>query len=120
MPTMRLLITGIGDAFTARSFGTSAVIAAPGGQVMIDCPDPVHRVLREGGAEGRVLRVLRWREGKGTVPRGVARRPLPQARAAPLRHQLRPRALHQQYGTPCATPQDPRLEQARANTHRVG
>lgn len=43
---MRVLITGVGDAFTARHFGSSAVIAAPGGHLMIDCPDLIHRALR--------------------------------------------------------------------------
>ena len=47
---MNVLILGIGDAFTRRSFGSSALIRAPGdpgGFVLIDCPDPIHRVLLE-------------------------------------------------------------------------
>ena len=44
---MRVLILGVGDAFTRRHFSTSALIAAPGGHVLIDCPDLVHRVVRE-------------------------------------------------------------------------
>jgi ribonuclease BN (tRNA processing enzyme) len=46
---MRILITGVGDAFTARHFGSSALIDAPEGYLLIDCPDPIHRVLREAG-----------------------------------------------------------------------
>ncbi len=43
---MRALILGIGDAFTARYFGSSALIEAPGGYVLLDCPDLIHRALR--------------------------------------------------------------------------
>lgn len=46
---MRVLILGVGDAFTRRHFGSSALIEAPDGYVLIDCPDPVHRVLHEAG-----------------------------------------------------------------------
>lgn len=45
--SMRVLILGVGDAFTERSFGTSAIIQAPRGYVLIDCPDLVHRAVRE-------------------------------------------------------------------------
>ena len=44
---MKILITGIGDAYTARHFGTSALIEAPEGYILLDCPEPIHRVLRE-------------------------------------------------------------------------
>jgi ribonuclease BN (tRNA processing enzyme) len=44
---MRVLITGVGNAFTSRYFSTSALIEAPDGYVMIDCPDLPMRVLRE-------------------------------------------------------------------------
>jgi ribonuclease BN (tRNA processing enzyme) len=47
---MKVLITGVGDAYTAEHYGSSAVVQAPDGLVMIDCPDPVHRVLREASA----------------------------------------------------------------------
>ena len=44
---IRLVITGSGDAFSARHYGSSAVALAPGGRILIDCPDPIHRALRE-------------------------------------------------------------------------
>jgi ribonuclease BN (tRNA processing enzyme) len=50
---MRVFILGVGDAFTRKHFGTSAVNEAPNtakaGQayVMIDCPDLIHRALHE-------------------------------------------------------------------------
>lgn len=44
---MRALILGIGDAFTNRGFGTSAIIEGPEGHVLLDCPDLIHRAIRE-------------------------------------------------------------------------
>ena len=51
---MRIVILGVGDAFTSEHFGTSALVETDAGRrVLIDCPDPIHRVLREG-TNGRV------------------------------------------------------------------
>jgi ribonuclease BN (tRNA processing enzyme) len=58
---MRVLITGIGDAFTTRSFGTSALIEAPHGQVLLDCPELIHRVLHEATAASG------WRDDVTTI-----------------------------------------------------
>ncbi|MHC4765383.1 MAG: MBL fold metallo-hydrolase [Planctomycetota bacterium] len=44
---MRVLILGVGDAFTRLHFGSSALIEAPGGHVLLDCPDAIHRCLHE-------------------------------------------------------------------------
>jgi len=44
---MEVLILGVGDAFTKTHFGSSAVVRGPDGYAMIDCPDPIHRVLHE-------------------------------------------------------------------------
>ena len=44
---MRALILGIGDAFTTRGFGTSALIEGPSGRLLLDCPDLIHRALHE-------------------------------------------------------------------------
>ena len=44
---MRMLILGVGDAFTRRHFGSSAIIEGPQGLVLIDCPDPIHRTVNE-------------------------------------------------------------------------
>lgn len=44
---MQALILGVGDAFTHSGFGTSAVIRTGTGHVLIDCPDLIHRALRE-------------------------------------------------------------------------
>lgn len=48
---MKALILGIGDAFTNRSFGTSALIQGPEGYFLLDCPDLIHRALREACEE---------------------------------------------------------------------
>ncbi len=48
---MHALVLGVGDAFTRRYFGSSALIQGPGGYVLLDCPDLVHRALYE--ATGR-------------------------------------------------------------------
>jgi ribonuclease BN (tRNA processing enzyme) len=47
---MRVLILGVSDAFTRRGFGSSALIETAGRYVLLDCPDPIHRVLREATA----------------------------------------------------------------------
>jgi ribonuclease BN (tRNA processing enzyme) len=44
---MRALVLGVGDAFTRRNFGSSALIEAPDGYVLLDCPDLVHRALHD-------------------------------------------------------------------------
>lgn len=44
---MRVLILGIGDAFTRSHFHTSALIQAPQGYVLLDCPPMIHRALHE-------------------------------------------------------------------------
>lgn len=46
---MRVLIIGIGDAFSVRHFGTSCIIEAPEGLILVDCPDCVLRAIHEAG-----------------------------------------------------------------------
>lgn len=45
--SFRAIILGTGDAFSARHYGSSCLVEAPGGPVLVDCPDPIHRVLHE-------------------------------------------------------------------------
>ncbi len=47
---MRVLVLGVGDAFTRLHFGTSALLEGPDGFVLLDCPDLVHRALHEASA----------------------------------------------------------------------
>ncbi|MCH2136543.1 MAG: MBL fold metallo-hydrolase [Phycisphaerales bacterium] len=44
---MEVLITGIGDAFTARYFGSSGLIRSDRGLVAIDCPGAVMAMYRQ-------------------------------------------------------------------------
>lgn len=44
---MRMLIIGTGDAFSSERYGSCAVLEAPRGQVLIDCPDSVNHALRD-------------------------------------------------------------------------
>ena len=48
---MRMLVLGVGDAFTRLHFGTSALLEGPEGFVLLDCPDLVHRALHEASAK---------------------------------------------------------------------
>jgi len=47
---MRVLIVGVGDAFSTKHFGTSCVIEGPEGHILLDCPDAVLRGLSEASA----------------------------------------------------------------------
>jgi len=47
---MRVLIVGIGDAFSTKNFGTSAVIEGPEGLLLLDAPDALLRALSEASA----------------------------------------------------------------------
>jgi len=44
---MRLLVLGTGDEFSCERYGSSAVIEAPEGFVMLDCPDAIGAAMRE-------------------------------------------------------------------------
>ena len=47
---MRAVILGVGDAFTRLHFGSSALLEGPDGFVLLDCPDLIHRAIREATA----------------------------------------------------------------------
>ena len=51
---MDFLVLGIGDAFSARHFGSAAVLLAPGGHVLIDAPDGLMRALALASASAGV------------------------------------------------------------------
>ncbi len=44
---MHILPLGTGNAFTTRSFHTSLVLMADATRVLVDCPSPLGRILRE-------------------------------------------------------------------------
>jgi ribonuclease BN (tRNA processing enzyme) len=43
---MDFVVLGTGDAFSARRFGSSAVVLGPKGKVLIDAPDAINHALR--------------------------------------------------------------------------
>ena len=46
---VRLIPLGVGEAFTARHYTTCMLLGAGDDWVLIDCPHPVRKMLREGG-----------------------------------------------------------------------
>jgi ribonuclease BN (tRNA processing enzyme) len=48
MAPLRLIPLGVGNAFSARYYSTSlAVVMADGRWLLVDCPHPIHKILRE-------------------------------------------------------------------------
>ncbi len=50
MSRFEALILGVGDAFTMEHFGSSALLRAPRGYVLVDCPDHALRAIRRASA----------------------------------------------------------------------
>jgi ribonuclease BN (tRNA processing enzyme) len=46
---MRLLPLGVGDAFSAMHYSSCVVLEADGVYLMIDCPHPIRKIMREAG-----------------------------------------------------------------------
>jgi ribonuclease BN (tRNA processing enzyme) len=44
---LRLLALGVGDAFSALSYSTCLALEAEGAWLLIDCPHPIRKILRE-------------------------------------------------------------------------
>jgi ribonuclease BN (tRNA processing enzyme) len=51
---MRVIITGIGDAFSALHYGSSAIVEAPAGLIAIDCPGRVLAMYRAASASSGI------------------------------------------------------------------
>jgi ribonuclease BN (tRNA processing enzyme) len=92
---VRALILGTGDAFTRTGFGSCALLEGPGGYVLIDCVDPIHRVLAEAsaragwkvaadGIDDVLLTHLHGDHCNGLESFGFARRILRDEREAPI------------------------------------
>jgi ribonuclease BN (tRNA processing enzyme) len=54
MPGLRLLPLGIGDAFSAVSYSTCLALEADGCWLLIDCPHPIRKMMREASATAAV------------------------------------------------------------------
>jgi glyoxylase-like metal-dependent hydrolase (beta-lactamase superfamily II) len=50
MSPFRLLALGVGDAFSARYYSSCLAVEAAGQRLLIDCPHPIRKVLRESSA----------------------------------------------------------------------
>ena len=54
MPGLRLLPLGIGDAFSSLSYSTCLALEAEGCWLLIDCPHPIRKMMREASATAAV------------------------------------------------------------------
>ena len=50
MPGLRLLPLGVGNAFSALSYSTCLALEAEGCWLLIDCPHPIRKMMREASA----------------------------------------------------------------------
>lgn len=54
----RILTLGVGDAFSSRFYHTSFVLMAEGSHLLIDCPEPIRKILREASESvGEAVRI---------------------------------------------------------------
>lgn len=58
---MKVLILGVGDAFTKRHFNTSALIEHGGQYLLLDCPSPINRVLQDA------ISISNWKVGLESI-----------------------------------------------------
>jgi ribonuclease BN (tRNA processing enzyme) len=54
MPGLRFLTLGIGNAFSALYYSTCLAVEAEGQWLLVDCPHPIRKMLREASASARV------------------------------------------------------------------
>jgi ribonuclease BN (tRNA processing enzyme) len=53
-----LIPLGVGDAFTARHYASCLALGVDDQWLLIDCPHPVRKILREGSAKAGLSRLL--------------------------------------------------------------
>lgn len=96
---MQVVITGIGDAFSAVHHGSSGVVLAPGGRIAIDCPGSVMGMYQQAGQacgldlgvetiDDIVLTHLHGDHSNGLETLGFARRYLHDPPVPPRLHAL--------------------------------
>jgi ribonuclease BN (tRNA processing enzyme) len=59
MSPFRVLALGVGDAFSARYYSSCLALHAEGTWLLIDCPHPIRKVLREASAAAGISLDLR-------------------------------------------------------------
>lgn len=58
MSGLTVVALGVGDAFSARYYSSCLAVGAEGAWLLVDCPHPIRKILREsGGAAGVALDV---------------------------------------------------------------
>lgn len=58
MSGLAVVALGVGDAFSARYYSSCLAVGAEGAWLLVDCPHPIRKILREsGGAAGVALDV---------------------------------------------------------------
>src|SRR3954469_24711069 len=50
MSGLRVVVLGVGDAFSALSYSSCLALEADGSWLLIDCPHPIRKILRESTA----------------------------------------------------------------------
>ena len=96
---MRLIVTGVGDAFSAKHFGSSGLLEVDGGLFAIDCPGHVLGMYRAASASsGReidparimdiILTHLHGDHSNGLETIGFAHKHLYQSRERPRLHAI--------------------------------
>ena len=58
MSSVVLIPLGVGDAFTARHYTSCYALAVDDQWLLIDCPHPIRKMLREGSGKAGLSRVL--------------------------------------------------------------
>ncbi|HBP18519.1 MAG TPA: MBL fold hydrolase, partial [Planctomycetes bacterium] len=48
---LEVLVLGVGDAFSALHYSTCLALRSAGQWLLIDCPHPIRKVLRESSAK---------------------------------------------------------------------
>jgi ribonuclease BN (tRNA processing enzyme) len=52
MSGLELIPLGVGNAFSARHYSTCLALRAEGRWLLVDCPHPIRKMMREGSANG--------------------------------------------------------------------
>lgn len=54
MSDLHVLVLGVGDAFSAEHYSTCLALRAEGSWLLVDCPHPIRKMLREASARSGV------------------------------------------------------------------
>ncbi len=54
MTGLEVVVLGVGDAFSAEHYSTCLAVGSAGAWLLVDCPHPIRKILRESGAAAGV------------------------------------------------------------------